>query len=355
MRRIFSISHHIFRKLFIILGRVFRRSLPTEVLAEEWTERIPKENTKRRLLYLGPKYDYNDRRRGLSYKEYNFLDVLRELPVSIVRIDIYSLADKYGKKAASNVVKEVALREAVDTVFYTHYLDILDYDMLRELRDNPSMKTMIHLADDDVRYKEYASLTTCFNTVITTIKKRHEERKRQGISSVFSQFYANTTIYRNMHMKKEYDVVFIGQKFGTRAENVSFLRKNGIRVEVFGPFWHRNSRLSQMDMIEKINKAKIMLNFSGSSKDMKQKFIKGRVFEILACGTFLLTEDCSDLDLYVKRGKDLVVFNSKKELLEKIRYYLTNEKKRQAIAAHGERSARSKYSYQKEFRRILNF
>ncbi len=290
----------------------------------------------------------------MSYEEYNFYASLSELPIELIRLDVIELSERYGKAVMSKVVKETVLRERPDALIYFHYKDVLDHSMLAEFKtEHKEMETIIWLCDDDVRYEEYKELVLLFNKVVTTIGHRHEQRKKLGIDSYYSQFLANTSLFRPLGLAKKYDAVFIGQKFGNRPELVEHLRSHGIDVQTWGPFWRSDSRLSQMEMIEVINRARIMLNFSSSSKDATKKFIKGRVFEIIACGSFLLTEECDDLDTYLVDGKDLVTFKDKDDMLRKAKQYLADEKARETIAARGAKTVRDKYSFQKEFAKIL--
>ena len=89
--------------------------------------------------------------------------------------------------------------------------------------------------------------------------------------------------------------------------------------------------------------SKIVINFSKVNNDMKyitnyerdlqrKTQIKARVFEVLRCGGFLLSEYTPDLDYYFKINKDLVTFSSKENLLEKIKFYLQNNDMRIQIA-----------------------
>lgn len=60
-----------------------------------------------------------------------------------------------------------------------------------------------------------------------------------------------------------------------------------------------------------------------------------RIWDILSAGGFLLTNYQSELPEYFEIGKDIEVYTSKEELLQKIEYYLTHEEERKAIAQSG--------------------
>lgn len=60
-----------------------------------------------------------------------------------------------------------------------------------------------------------------------------------------------------------------------------------------------------------------------------------RIWDILSAGGFLLTNYQEELPQYFEIGKDLEVYTSQEELLEKIEYYLNHEEERAAIAQNG--------------------
>ncbi len=66
-----------------------------------------------------------------------------------------------------------------------------------------------------------------------------------------------------------------------------------------------------------------------------QTGIPQRVWDVLACGGFLITNDQSEIFEFFEVGRELEVYSSKEELIEKIDYYLKNEDKRRRIAENG--------------------
>ena len=60
-----------------------------------------------------------------------------------------------------------------------------------------------------------------------------------------------------------------------------------------------------------------------------------RVFDVLACGGFLLTEYSDELGRIFEVGKHLETWRDVDELRDKIRWYLAHDKERQAIAKSG--------------------
>ena len=78
-----------------------------------------------------------------------------------------------------------------------------------------------------------------------------------------------------------------------------------------------------------------------------------RLWDILGAGGFALTNFQSEIPEYFEVGKDLDIYASEEELMEKIRYYLEHEKERQAIAESGYRKAKEQYSLELRVKQIL--
>lgn len=71
-----------------------------------------------------------------------------------------------------------------------------------------------------------------------------------------------------------------------------------------------------------------------------------RVFDILGCGGFLLTNYQQELSDLYEIGKDVEVFASKEELADKAAYYLTHDTERQKIARSGYEKTRALHTYE---------
>ncbi|MCI8682119.1 MAG: glycosyltransferase [Lachnospiraceae bacterium] len=96
--------------------------------------------------------------------------------------------------------------------------------------------------------------------------------------------------------------------------------------------------------------SKINLNFT--SKPIRTG-LPLRLWDILGAGGFVLTNFQSEIPEYFEVGKDLDIYASEEELMEKIQYYLEHEKERQAIAESGYRKAKEQYSLELRVKQIL--
>lgn len=168
-------------------------------------------------------------------------------------------------------------------------------------------------------------------------------------------------------VKKNYkkDVVFIGTYEKERFDYINYLAENGIEVHIYGNNWnvkthskflhiHGNEIIGD-DFTKMIHQTRICLNFL---RQINQDVITSRTFEIPASGGFMLSERTEFQKKYFKEDKDAVYFSSKKELLEKVVYFLNHDDEREKIRENGINvSVKKKYSLEEramEFTKIIS-
>lgn len=78
-----------------------------------------------------------------------------------------------------------------------------------------------------------------------------------------------------------------------------------------------------------------------------------RVWDVLGCGGFLMTNYQAELPEYFEIGKDLEAYESLSELSEKIRYYLSHEEDRLEIAIRGYEKAAKYHSYETRLAQMI--
>lgn len=70
-----------------------------------------------------------------------------------------------------------------------------------------------------------------------------------------------------------------------------------------------------------------------------------RIFDILGCGGFLMTNYQTEISEYFEIGTDLEVYSSIDELIDKCSYYLSHDESRQIIAENGYRKVCESHTY----------
>lgn len=78
-----------------------------------------------------------------------------------------------------------------------------------------------------------------------------------------------------------------------------------------------------------------------------------RIFDVLACGGFLLTNYQSELPSMYELQNEVETFCSKEELLDKIRYYLAHDTERNKIAANGFRRTLQEHTWSHRLTKMI--
>ena len=78
-----------------------------------------------------------------------------------------------------------------------------------------------------------------------------------------------------------------------------------------------------------------------------------RIFDILGCGGFLMTNYQAELPEYFEIGRDLEAYSSPDELIDKCAYYLTHEDVRKQIAQNGYRKVCEQHTYLHRIKTML--
>ena len=103
------------------------------------------------------------------------------------------------------------------------------------------------------------------------------------------------------------------------------------------------------------------LVFAGSkiNLNISLKGIEGgtpqRIIDIMGAGGFVLTTYCEETAELFEEDKEIVMFRTPEELLEKVDYYLTHDKERKRIARCGYEKVMKCYTYENKMRDIVDW
>ncbi|MHC1589220.1 MAG: CgeB family protein, partial [Methermicoccaceae archaeon] len=334
-------------------GRLDRR--PPEVLVEEEVERHLKHGRKT-VLYVGIRYDYGNREWGLSYEHYNFYHTLLNMDYSLIYFDYDRIKQRYGIERMSKMLRETVYCYHPDFLFYYHFHDWVDHRVWREISEELPTKTIIGLGDDHWRYEETRPVWELFNYVATTDEKGYERRRDEGFDNVLlSQWACNHFIYRNLNLPRVYDITFVGQPYGKRAELIEELKERGVNVITFGRGWKNGKPIpSQSEFIRIYNQSKISLNMQYASVGESMQ-LKGKDFLAPGCGSLLLTNDTEQMRRYFIPDEEIITYEDADDAAEKIRYYLANDEEREKIAKRGYERVMREHTYERRFLEMFEF
>lgn len=96
----------------------------------------------------------------------------------------------------------------------------------------------------------------------------------------------------------------------------------------------------EMPRVFKMSKINLNITMKGI-----QSGLPLRIWDILGCGGFLLTNYQAEIPSYLEVGKDLECYASLEECVEKVRYYLQHEDIRMQIAENGYQKVKQFHTY----------
>ena len=296
-----------------------------------------------------------------SYQSWH--SVLQNMFQNFVVFDPQQYTYQLGRKGMNQKFMEVVKNERPDYIFFwLMYHPEFDVETLAQIKKiSPQTKVLNFFGDDDILFDIYTKYLAFFvDYPLASHMEHFWKYEANNIPNVFSTFGVNTGNFKPINSEKKYDVTFIGTPIEDRAEMIKHLIGNGINVRIFGGGWYSypelaqnyGGKLSTEEMNEIINQSKINLNFSKTIGG-KTGF-KAKVFEVCACKSFLLSEYFTGYLNYLKEDEEIVTFRDKEQLLEKVRYYLSNEKERENIAMGAYKKVIKNYSIEQEFKKIFS-
>lgn len=317
---------------------------------------------KTKLCYVGMQYDYGDKTRGLSYEHRNFCHPLKNYcekhDWDFVHFDFMERGLTDGLDVMTQGLYELAKKERPAILFAVLFDFHRDphYEVFKQIA-SLGTTTVQWFCDDHWRFEKYSSVVAPhFDIICTTANDALSKYKNLGISHkvIKTQWACNHELYIPFDIPKDLTISFVGQPHGNRVEVLSQLLQNGLTLEIFGFGWENRPRIPFHQMVRVFSRSKINLNLSNSSMLIGQQ-IKGRNFEIPGTRGFQLSSNADNLTEYYDDGKEIVIFNSVDELIEKAKYYLKNENERNEIATNGYVRTIAEHTWQHRFEKIFNY
>lgn len=174
----------------------------------------------------------------------------------------------------------------------------------------------------------------------------------EGGVSFFWPPGADSDMHKPYDMPFEYEVSFVGQKYGWRSQFISRLRKTGINIITFGKGW-KNGELSNEKMVTLYSRSRINLGFAGVGYSKKLMCLKGRDFEVPMSGGLYLTQANPELSLAYDVGKEIITYKDEKDCAEKIGWFLNNPEEAERIRKSGRERALRDHTWEKRFDEIF--
>ncbi len=202
------------------------------------------------------------------------------------------------------------------------------------------VKKACWLIDNHLNFKWHKNLAKLFDHVFFAQKAVIPWAKKYGINAEWLPLACEPEIHKEWNKEKKYDVVFIGHLNRERERFFKNLEVNlkGIKIGVFEKIY-----LEEMAKIQ--SKGKIGFNLP------VRKDINMRTFEVPACGCLLFSPHIRHLN-EIFNDNEIVIYKNKREIFEKIEYYLSNTGEWERVRKKGMKRARKEHTY---YKRVLKF
>lgn len=229
--------------------------------------------------------------------------------------------------------------------------DTINYKIIPKL--NKFTKTFFIFNDHlnnaiNLNSHKVAALSSWSSASVSNVVKLF---KREGANCyhMIEGFNSDLFYPDNENIRKEIDIIFVGNRNLKRERIVQYLRNNKINVECYGPGWEHESIFLEK-LVARYKKSKIILNITRTKIGFSD-----RVVHALGLGSFVITDYCRDIEKFFQKGVHLEWFKDLEDLLKVIKFYLKNDERRQEIAEQGSKYVHENYTWQKYFKRFLEF
>ncbi len=221
---------------------------------------------------------------------------------------------------------------------YLNIDDGLEYHWPRDLRPCAWWAIDTHL-----NYDWCLQRARAFDFVFTAQRDGAAGFRQDGISNAtWLPLACDPEVHRKLDVPKEFDVCFVGNLFdGPRGDLVRLIQQHFARAFVGRRFFD--------EMAQTYSASRLVFNRSIRND------INMRVFEALACGSLLVTNDLADngQEELVCDGVHLATYRGPDDLLERLRFYLAHPDLRERIAAAGRTHALQAHTYRHRMRALL--
>ncbi|MDZ4712059.1 MAG: glycosyltransferase [bacterium] len=200
---------------------------------------------------------------------------------------------------------------------------------------------------------------TDWDIILTSTDAYKNFFKLNGVSSYINHNGFDERILGEMKEgEKKYDVTFVGgvgSKFWSKRTKAIEFIADKVNFKWWGykgdkyPADHPVNSTWQgltigLEMLQIYKDSKIVFNDYGEIADGQG--VNQRMFEVMGVGSLLLTREAENLK-HEYPDNIFVTFKNEQDCLEKINYYLKNEKEREEIAKAGQKYVLKNFTYDK--------
>lgn len=289
-------------------------------------------------------------------------------------------------------------RQPLDLFFSYFYSAFVRREVIREIRAL-GIVTVNWYCNGSYQFRLVREIAPAYDFCLVPERFRLSDYRSIGANPIYCQEAANPNIYKAYPVPQEFEVAFVGQRYGDRPFYIRWLLDAGIDVHVWGPGWQvrpmrptlssglkklvsvdawrrlgRKMRpdrrtissveqpivlpaeicgppLTDEEMVKMYSRSKISLGFSscGETHRTNGRILQVRLrdFEAPMSGAFYMVEYMQELEEFFEIDQEIVCYRDPPDLADKVRYYLSHEDERERIRQAGHRRALRDHTWQK--------
>lgn len=211
---------------------------------------------------------------------------------------------------------------------------------------------------DDIPLSEYDS----YDKVFVSSKKWTEHLKKQLRTDVdvLMQCTDEEVFYPSDDKDHKYQLLFVGNSRKIFRKIIKDLIPTKYDLAIFGTNWQpfvdsryiKGENIPNSELRTAYSSCDILLNDHWD--DMREKgFVSNRIFDGLAAGAFIITDEIDDMDSDLKEC--VAFYKDKADLAQKVEYYMENPEKRKEMSEKGMKIVREKHTFKNRAEKILEY
>lgn len=290
---------------------------------------------------------------------------LREALAKVALTVEYDYLERFAELGKNAIVEEIdpLMDKIKPTIFLSqlHNGTQIDHNDISRLKERwPNTQFVNWNGDfwpDNLLSEDGIKLAAAFDLQLGVNRDAIEKQKKLGVNADYWQigFEPDGVGYESVTFN---DVVFLASGYSpARQELVKKLKVLDVDLALYGSGWPNDWAKGQT-MYNFIEGCKIYRGARisiGDSQWPDTGFVSNRVFQTLAAGGSALAHQWfRDMDkLGLVDGETCIIWRDFAELERKIKYYLSHEKERAAIALAGERLALERHSFDVRVKELM--
>ena len=193
-----------------------------------------------------------------------------------------------------------------------------------------------------------------------------EELINENVIQKICNTEVTEALLKNMNKRFYHDVEEVGKntltgfllKAVTNKERVLLLTllAKYFRVKLFTPGNPQLTNVTTCGVVDYVEKMPLVFKSSKINLNITLRNIRHgipqRVIDILGCRALALTNYQKDLEEYFEDGKNILIYHSIEEALDKCKFYLKHENEAERIRQNGYKIVKDQFSYEHQLNKI---